>query len=209
MEIRSIFPALPKDEAPVTVLGLDQSTSTGWAIMSPTMKVPVWGVLKLPTGDDETGALRALYDHLAWAVGEHGVSHVYFEQPLIPQHQVTMGSLRQFMYVAGVQLATALLLNRSAEQVPIQAWRKGFTGFGAAPAHDIEAGRKLDTGPVRRKWWKEQAVKACLARGWLVDDHNAAEAIGIAEFGLCCLAPSYRMRTGPLFRRAEMKAARL
>jgi Holliday junction resolvasome RuvABC endonuclease subunit len=205
VRIASVFPALPADPAPVTVLGLDQSTSCGWAVLNGEMKRPVWGVLKLPTGDDETPGLRALHDHIAWAVTEHGVSHVYFEQGMIPQHQTTMGTLRQFMFIAAIQLATNLLLDRSAEQVAIATWRKYFTGVGAAPKHDLETNRKLDTHPARRKWWKAAALKACLDRGWLVAEHDAAEAIGIATYGLACSSPAFHARQGPLFRRAEMR----
>lgn len=209
MQVATVFPPLPESEGkPVTVLGIDQSTNCGWAILNAGMRKPLWGVLKLATGDDETSALMALHDHIAQAVAEHGVTDVFFEQPIIPQHQPTMGSMRAFMYVAAIQLAAKKHTGRSAQQVPISTWRKRFTGHGRAPKHDFENRRKLDTHPARRKWWKQQAIKACLERGWMVDNDNAAEAIAIAEFGLCCLVPSCRVRTDPLFRRAEMAAER-
>lgn len=204
--INTVFPALPADDKPIKVLGLDQSTNCGWAILGTDMTKPIWGVAKLPTGDDETPGLRAIHDLVAWAVTEHGVSRVYFEAGFIPQHQTTQGTLRQHMWIAGILLATSLLLNRSAEQVPISTWRKYFCGVGAAPKHDPETMRPLATHPARRKWWKQEALKACLSRGWLVDSHDAAEAIGIATFGLACSSPAFHARQGPLFRRAQMRA---
>ena len=48
-------------------------------------------------------------------------------------------------------------------------------------------------------------AEACQARGWMVENDNVADALGIMNFGCCIIDPNYAVRQGPLFRRAEMK----
>lgn len=210
VRIASVFPALPADPAPVKVLAFDQSTHCGWSLLSPEMKAPKWGVLELRVGadGDETPMWRMLRRHIEWAVTEEGVTHVFLEQPMMPNknNPATIHGQRQWMMVAVIQDETDRLLGRSAEAVPTSSWRKLFLGMGKLNQGHLAPGDKLGNHNHRTKTWKKTAMSECANRGWYVDNDNAADALGIGVYGLSCISQTFLVQQGPLFRRAEMRA---
>lgn len=209
VQIASVFPALPVDPAPIKVLAFDQSSHCGWALLWPGMKRPLWGVLELKVGadGDETPALKPLRRHIEWAVLEEGATHVFFEQPMMPNRNnpPTIHGQRQWMMVAVIQDNTDRLLDRSAEAVPISSWRKLFLGMGKLNQSHLAPGDKLSNHNHRTKTWKKTAMSECATRGWYVDSDNAADALGIGVYGLSCVSQTFLVQQGPLFRRAEMR----
>ena len=83
--------------------------------------------------------------------------------------------------------------------VAIQSWRSHFLGVAQAP-------KGMAKGDVRTNWLKDAAIKKCMERGWLVQYHDEAEALGIMDFALACLDAGYDQKIGPYVRRAELKA---
>ncbi|MGE0289292.1 MAG: hypothetical protein AB7I42_26545 [Bradyrhizobium sp.] len=183
------------------VLGLDQSSHCGWAVVWPEMRSPLYGVWHLPLNrEDETPAFVTLFDRVDAVIRDHEISDVFFERPFEPKWG--KGNRRssdlQKQYVAIIMTAAGKH-GISAEQVPCEYWRERFTGHRrAAPG--------LTEEDARKGWWKQQALKSCAKLGWAVSDHNAAEAIGIAHFGMCCRDRAYDARTAPIFWRAQYSA---
>lgn len=77
-------------------------------------------------------------------------------------------------------------------QAEITVWRQHFLSLSRAPKG------------TPKGWLKDQAMKACLERNWLVDRHDTAEACGIWDWLLCTLDRNYRHRSGPQRRRVEV-----
>jgi hypothetical protein len=80
--------------------------------------------------------------------------------------------------------------------VAIDDWRERFLGTKRAPPGLVQR-------EARTKWFKDSALSTCLQHGWLVEDHNAAEALGIMYYGLCCASPAFLRRSGPEYRRKQ------
>lgn len=213
VRIASVFPALPVDPAPVKVLAFDQSTHCGWAILWPEMTRPEWGVLELrvAANGDETPMWRPLRAFIERAVRVEGVTHVFFEQPMMPNkhYPATDHGQRQWMMCSVIQDNADRLLGRSAEQVSASAWRKLFLGKGALKQDDMAPGLKLDKAGHRRRSWKLNTMAKCAEWGWYVDNDNAADALGIGVFGLSTISQSFLVQQGSLFRRAQMQAERI
>lgn len=179
------------------VLALDQSWTCGWAIGSTDGSRPTWGVLKLPRGTDETPAFLALHAFVTATIGEQGVGAVFFEATFLAGHSNMQTEFGKIGLAAVIMLAAGQQKVK-AQQIPIQSWRSQFLGRSKPPPGLIEQ-------HVRTSWFKDAAIKSCALRGWLVDDHNAAEALGILNYGLCTVSPEYAARDAPIFRRAQTK----
>jgi hypothetical protein len=182
----------------ITALALDQSPRhTGWAIGSPNDPRPKWGALKLkPWGDDEGERLLEFYNWLTATILDNHISHVFYESPFIPGHGNFHSIEPQFFLIGTINLVAAQFETPVA-QVPMQSWRSRFLGTSKAPP-----GLKGDAG---RKALKEMALKACAIRGWLVEDDNIAEALGILDYGLSTLDRKHAGKADILFRRQELK----
>jgi len=126
-----------------------------------------------------------------------GAQKVFFEKPI----KLRTDKLEGDLITVGIP---AIILHVCYEHkvpcawVPVDEWRSRFLGFHKPPPGIVEA-------KARRAWYKETAIQQCLARGWLVQDDNSAEALGILDFGLSCVSNSYRRRVGPVIRRAQLR----
>lgn len=179
----------------IKVLGIDQSSNLGWAVGHRGMRKPVWGVKKLPKPVGQEGAtFIAAHDLVLELIDEHEIGLVFFEQTIKKPTDKLPVLWQQIGLVTHIQSACARRGVESLE-VNILDWRKRFIGKSKSPP-----GLK---GNYSRQWWKDQAIKSCLERGWLVDDDNAADALGIMDYGLCCADPKYTQDTDALWRRAE------
>lgn len=181
-----------------TALALDQSTKMGWAIGSTDGSRPVFGVETFSTRGSDEGPLWLAYEKwLDNVIFEQRIGAIFFEQTFLPPNSGFDSRYKQF----GFTIITQLVAARAAipaKQILISDWRGRFIGTSRAPA-----GLK---GDHARRWFKDQALKGAAERGWYTDSHDAAEALGILDYGLCTLDPAYESRTGPLFRRAEATA---
>lgn len=181
----------------ITVLALDQSpTATGWAIGSPGDRKPRFGVFKMETwGNNEGARLKQLHRWMMDKCAENSVTHLFYEQPFLPSHG-NFNSIEPQLFLIGHINFVAALLDLPVQQVPMQAWRKRFLGTSKAPPGL--------TGNHARKELKQMAIKACAIRGWLAEDDNAAEALGILDYGCSVLDRKHAGQADVLFKRAEL-----
>lgn len=186
------------EDRTIRALGLDPSlTATGYAIGSTDGAKPVWGVFRSASwGDQEGRGLCRFYDFLEETHRSYQLDAIFYEMTFIA-HQSGLESQRsKFLLEAAINMF-GFRQKIDVKHVPLQSWRSRFLGTSKAPPH-YRGNQSLS-----RQWFKEQAIAKCAERGWLVDDHNAAEALAICDYGLCSLSDHYVHRTAPLFRRAQ------
>lgn len=171
----------------MNVLALDLATHLGWAIGSPGMNRPRWGSFKLPSTGDNIGRFTLAFS--VWLTGfiaEEPVDRIVMEATVLPDKTQRATLLKLYGLAIKVE-EIGEGIGIGVSEVRIQSWRKHFLGRASAPPHF--------KGTDRRKWVKDQAIKSCARRGWLTDDDNEADALGILDYSLCMLSPSYRART--------------
>lgn len=185
----------------LVVLALDIAKHrTGWAVGSPVMSRPSWGVYQL-AGDWERHEGLRLHQwrtFLKSTIRERGVTYVAMERPFIDQRDFNYNGTVPIIQMWGivVELSQALQIRHGA--VPIGSWRSHFLGTAKAPAG---LGKAQRTSAL-----KDMAMRQCAQRGWLPEFHDEAEALGIMDYALACLDADYDHKTGPVTRRAELKA---
>lgn len=183
-------------------LALDESpNATGWAVGSTEGERPTWGVFRqLPWRDDEPERLAQFRDWLVETARYHGVTHLFYESPIDPRGLSFIKSFdttaKQSMQI-GIILMVAHDLKLTVAQVPIDSWRSRFMGATKVP------GLK---GDHARKELKLMALKACALRGWYVEENDAADALGVLDYGLATLSRKYAGSADVIFRRRELKA---
>ena len=183
------------------VLGLDQAPrGIGWAYGEPG-SVPARGWRENPDYDDnEELLLDDITDWLVTFVRAHKIERIYYEQIIVRTTRVnTKTTYKQFAVWSAIMCAARELgMPRHHCRITfISDWRAEFHhGMRPQRGHD---GSESDA-------WKAMAVKECARRGWWTDDHNAAEACGIWDYGCKCEDKVYRARSKVATRRAEHAA---
>lgn len=199
-------------DAPYSALALDQSmTATGWAHWLKGEKSPSGGLFPLPPwGDDEGKFANKWMKWLEDMVWDRQITHLFIEDNSwalsqqkdghrvgLQHDETTTEKLATFgLMLIGLQVADRA--NIPGALVEIKLWRNRFWGIERPP--------KSYTPNARRSWLKERSKQSCIERGWIVENHNVADAHGILDFGLCTIDPLYDSRSGPLFRRAQLRA---
>lgn len=179
------------------VFALDPAMrNTGWACGSTDGARPTWGVFQLPSwGTEEGKHLHSFKKFLDRTITDYRPDVLFYEDGFIgAQGSISQSSKAQ---MNGLIWERAYVYNVRLFKVPIGSWRKRFLGTTKAPPHE----RVKRDG--NRKWLKQKAVEVCSQRGWLVEDDNAAEALGIMDFGLACISTEYAGKTDSIFRRLE------
>lgn len=188
-----------------SVLAVDQSmTSTGFAHYREGDPAPTWGVFSLPTWEDREGEmLWQWFEWLGKKVSDLGVTNLYLEQTFNPHshHEALHMKIAQYGQIAMADVVRHLCVTKRGhplvfELVPVQSWRAEWIGAEQAPKGLVQH--------QKRKWLKDKSVEAAAKRGWLVDSNDAADALGILSYCIGAIDPAWRVRQGPLFRRAEM-----
>lgn len=198
-------------DAPYSVLTLDQSmTSTAWAHHLKGERVPSGGLLPLPSwGDDQGRHLEKFHLWLKDMLWDRQVTHLSFEEPIDPSRLKYGETFDQILAKYGLPAIIELTAHQGGIapenrlMIPQTSWRENFWGRGTAP--------KGLTDGARRSWLKAQSIAQCHARGWDCqhdgrDNHNIADAKGILNFTLICIDPRWAANSGPLFRRAQLRA---
>jgi Holliday junction resolvasome RuvABC endonuclease subunit len=182
-----------------SVLALDQSArNTGWAHMVKD-QAPTWGLFQMGAWEDQEGerllAFEKWFDDL---LAELKPSHCFIEKPfeLGRYNSNLTEQLARYGIVAIIAMACSYHKIELATVTNPQ-WRAKFLGAEEPPKGLVEH--------QRRAWLKDKSKKACLERGWLIDNDNVADALGILNFGVMTLDPIYSIRQGPLWRRASMQ----
>jgi Holliday junction resolvasome RuvABC endonuclease subunit len=165
------------------VLCLDLSLTTGFAYGMRTDRGPAFGIWKLPRIGGE-GARGAYFENtLARMLYDCQPSNLVLEAPLPLPAQTHMKTCEQQLGLR--QLAY------------VEAWR------AKVPVSEISAltvrMELMGTARFRKNEVKAEVMKFIRARGWMVTDHNAADA---------CMLWLWHMRrmtgmppvAGPLFR---------
>lgn len=181
------------------ILGLDQSRkNTGFCYgIADAEAVPKWGVQPFESYG-ENGVLL-IREVRKWAISLMEVVRpdaVYCEQIVINVARFNSQTVyEQFEVVAGIEAACDFI-GCECFMVDIGTWRKRFLGRGNAP--------KWAPENDRTNWLKDAAMKACADRGWLIDNHHAAEACALWDFGCAHQDIEYRRRTAARVTRARM-----
>lgn len=182
------------------VLALDQApTNTGWAVGSPDSRPPVWGHWRLqPWGKDEGVRLNQFEDKVIGLIEKYRITHVFYEK-LYPIIQPRDFAVRENQAkVVGQIESRCARLGLPCYDVIIADWRMRFIGR-TKPL----PGLKGDAGSEDLK---RAAMAACAKRGWYCDQPDAAEALGILNYGLGMLDQTYEHRDNPLMRRQQSAA---
>jgi len=183
----------------VKVAGIDQSRKGfGWALGSDDSgAIPSWGVDDLSEAGSNEGLMYFLAAKRVRELIDRGAQKIFIETPIMMRHD----NINQSMIKFGLQAAMMQACYECKVPyawVDVNKWRERFLGFYKPPPGIV--GQK-----ARRSWFKETAKQQCFARGWLVQDDNAAEALGILDFGLASVSQAYKRRVGPIIRRAELR----
>ncbi len=183
----------------IKVGGIDQSKNGfGWAVGTDEIDdVPRWGVVNLSQAGSNEGLMYELAAKQVRAMHAMGAQKIFFEKPIKMRTDSLAGDLIT-VGIPAVILHTCYLLKIECAWVASDTWRERFIGTKRTPPG-------LTESRARRQWWKDTAISTCLQRNWLVDDDNAAEALGIMDFGLCTMSRKYQSRTDPIFRRQQGK----
>lgn len=181
------------------VVAFDQAPNRiGFAYGEPGGK-PVFGCHENPSYGDNTARLGKYVRE--WAVQflkSIGAERVFFEQILVRKFGLHMPTLhRQFKVVGAIETAAEFCgLQDDCFEVMIADWRTEFYA-GLRPPKNSDS---------QSDAWKALAIKECARRGWWTDDHNAAEACGIWDYGCKCSDKIYRARSRVGKRRAQHEA---
>ena len=184
----------------IIALAMDQSPrATGWAIGSPGETTPKFGMFSLkPWNDDEGPRLAEFRDWMTALIKTHTVSHVFYESPVNVQFSKSFDVTSKQNQQIGLINLVAYDCRVPIHQVSVDSWRSRFLGTTKAPP-----GLK---GDMARSALKDMALRACALRGWMIDDDNVAEALGILDFGLSTLSRAHAGGRDIIFRRQELRA---
>lgn len=144
------------------VLALDHGTNVGWAI-GRGWSTPVWGSHRLPSPDgDYCGRTwRAYGDWLSDMITVHSPDVIVKEAPLAAQHKGAQAATI-LMKLDGICEYILELREVEAMDVHVGSVRLHFCGSGHAKKEDVGT--------------------ECRQRGWMVADHNAADALAALDF---------------------------
>jgi hypothetical protein len=147
--------------------------------------VPTRGVKENPDYGENTARLgKHVREWALQLIKSSGAERVYFEQVLVRRHGLYMPTLfKQLKVACAIETAAEMAgLIDDCFETDISDWRREFY-LGERPSRGADSESEV---------WKSMAKIECARRGWLVDDHNAAEACGIWFYG--CLHTDRRLR---------------
>lgn len=180
------------------ILGLDQAVKgIGWCVGEPGAR-PSYGWRENPDYGENTARLgKSVFDWLVQFCKSAGVDRIFFEQVLVRRHGLHMPTLQKQLRVVGAIEFAAIELGLIDDvfEVDLADWRREFYA-GRRPPKDADS---------QSKAWKELSLVECADRGWLIEDHNIAEACGIWHFGCCYSDRRYWTTQKVHKRRAELR----
>ncbi len=168
------------------ILAFDQAPRfIGFAYGEPGA-TPVRGIHENPDYGENTARLgKHVREWALTLIKSTGASRIYFEQILVRKTGLHLPTLHKQFKVAGAIETAAEMAGLADDcfEVDIADWRREFYA-GNRPGKNVDS---LSTA------WKDLAKLECMRRGWLVDDHNVAEACGIWVFG--CMHTDKRVKS--------------
>lgn len=176
------------DQAPVGI---------GWAVGEPG-STPTFGYHDNPRYGDNTARLAVhVFDWATNHIRSTGIESVWVEQIIHRSHgyeaQVAdqQHAVQCAIYIAAAKLG---LVDECYEAL-IADWRREFY-HGLRPQKS------------RGDTWKDLARVECARRGWLTDNHNVAEALGIWHYACFCRDRRYRNNANIDTRRRQLQKER-
>jgi len=185
------------------IVAFDQAVKgTGFAYGSPGT-IPSRGWQEFPDYGDNTARLgKYVRDWSIQFMKSVGGERVYFEQVIVRKFGLHMPTLFKQMTVScTIEIAAEMIgLQDDCYQVLISDWRTEFYA-GLRPPKNSDSESAV---------WKDMALKECARRNWFTDNHNAAEACGIWDYGCKVSDKAYRLRSrvGKRRQQSEHDAAR-
>lgn len=162
------------------ILALDLAGRTGWALWSPGMEAPRWGVAKLRQ-NSHGQTFADFRDWLTGVVVGEAIEHLAVENVFMsPDSPVAAKKLYGLVAIAE---EVAHRRGLSVHLVLVGDWRAQFIGSRNAP-------RTLPKAQ-RRAWLKAQARKECARRGWEVQYDDESDALGLLVFERARLFPAF------------------
>lgn len=196
-----------------SVLALDQAMlSTGWAHFRKGDAQPTWGLKTMESWAGREGQCAwAWFEWLGKKCTELAVTHLFIEDVRFAHkhlleanpsggHEEGMSELLASMGQILLADIVAYVMTRRGEPLECRYvspldWRRVFMGVMKKPDGMAK--------PLWRKELKDAAIRQCHARGWIVENNDPADALGIMVYGLCVIDPTYQSRNVGLFKRAE------
>lgn len=164
----------------MTILALDLSSKTGFAIWRPGMEFPQSGVVDMRR--NTRGDLFVIFrDWLLEMLIGAKVTHIVREAPFVSKDAMSAVPLL-YGLAAHVEEAGARRKIPVREVAPHE-WRKFMIGQSMAP--------RAVAKNHRTAWLKKQVLDACIAQGLKPKDDNEADAIGLLFFERARLYPQF------------------
>jgi hypothetical protein len=156
--------------------------------------VPTWNVTGFDSYGENTPLLiRAVIKWLTPICERIKPDVIYYEDFFLNGNTITF---REQACVAAAIEVVAQDVGADCFDVRTELWRKRALGKHNKPKWAV-AGNE--------PWLKEAAMIACAERGWLIADHNAAEAALIWDYGCAHCDTAYRAATKPNVERVLLE----
>ena len=171
------------------IFTLDLSSTTGWCLAEPGCR-PIWGVWFLPTIGGEGARFAALENEIGAALALHDPRTMVIEAPLpLPAFvhrkesgedwQTSAASIRQQLGLRAIAYSEGYRASVKVVEVDVYTVRMEVLGTGRVPKGEA----------------KMRVLQHCQRNGWAVTDHNAGDAIMLADWYSRKLG--WRLSTGP------------
>jgi hypothetical protein len=167
------------------ILALDLSRSTGWCYGAVDDERPAFGVWHLPKIGGEGGRYGAFENVLIEAMEEWRPGQLILEAPLSLQAMLGISTakvMQQQYTLRGLAFKEAWRASAPIQEIDSQSVRCDVMGRRHFPKETVKA----------------EVVRYCRGRGWMVPDHNAADAC-LTWVWLVDRLRHRRPASGPLF----------
>ncbi len=201
----------------IVVLALDQAPNhTGWAMGSPCDPRPLFGKFDLaPWGNDEPARVGMIFLWLQDMIEKFHVTHLFYELdvPRAGLGKAVMSSPKRGQPRPIVVNSKDPAITRNQNAVIAMCWLAAW--LQRIPVAPIDVGDMRAQfigcrsvvglkGDAQTAELKKMALKACAMRGWLVEDHNVAEALGHLDYALAALDRRHHGTSSMLSARAGL-----
>ncbi len=151
-----------------TILALDLASRTGYAWWKPGMEKPKAGVYDLPSEVNRGAWFKDLYEWAREFAGAIGATDIAFESPLIGFGDQN----KNMMLITAAGLMEMVGHEISASTKPIA--NNSMFAHWVGPVHEEDRKGK--------DWRKNYSLLAAQRHGWMVKDHNIADALGVLNY---------------------------
>lgn len=189
----------------ISVLALDIAPhGVGWAVGKPDIARggrAGWGMFRPEAKPDMEHITLLHFAHFLDDIHrKHKLTHIIWEKIFINPKAFDENTKRLQFNMEGIALVFCAANKVDPSHVTVASWRTRAYGTSKAPPH-FRVNQYQET-----KFWKETAIAWAARRGWTVDTHDEAEALGVMHYLLHALDPTYAGLTDPIFNRLQNEA---